>query len=76
MTNQSTNTAAVPSHRLYCVTGNDKASHWTEVGAAWPNKDGQGFSLRFTAVPLSGRLVMRTITERSEQQAELTGEAA
>ena len=43
MTTQSTNTAAVPSHRLYCVTGNDKASHWTEIGAAWPNKDGQGF---------------------------------
>lgn len=75
MTNQSTNSTAIPSHRLYCVTGNDKASHWTEVGAAWPNKDSQGFSLRFTAIPLSGRLVMRIITERPDQSAEPAGEA-
>lgn len=73
MTKQSNNTA-VPSYRVYIVTGNDKASHWTEVGAAWPNKDGQGFSLRFTAIPLSGRLVMRTITDRPEQPAECAGE--
>lgn len=56
-----------PSHRLYRVLGEGKAASWTPIGAAWPNKDGQGFSLQCDAVPLQGRLVLRLITEREEQ---------
>jgi hypothetical protein len=37
--------------------------------AAWPNKDGQGFSLQCDAIPLQGRLVLRVITERPETEA-------
>ena len=62
-----------PTHRLYRVLGDGKGAIWTPIGAAWPNKDGLGFSLQCDAIPLQGRLVLRAITERSEAGA---GEAA
>lgn len=53
-----------PTHRLYRVLGDSQSAIWTPIGAAWPNKDGLGFSLQCDAVPLQGRLVLRAITER------------
>jgi hypothetical protein len=50
-----------PTHRLYSVTGDGEAASWTPIGAAWPNKDGKGFSFACNAVPLQGRIVMRAI---------------
>ena len=58
-----------PTHRLYRVVGEGKAATWTPIGAAWPNKDGQGFSLQCDAIPLQGRLVLRLITEQAQDQA-------
>jgi len=55
-----------PTHRLYRVLGDGDAAIWTPIGAAWPNKDGHGFNLSCDAVPLTGRIVMRMITERLE----------
>lgn len=65
MTKQSTTSTNRPTHRLYRVEGEGKSANWTEIGAAWPNKDGAGFSLTCDAVPLRGRIVMRKITERA-----------
>ena len=53
-----------PTHRLYRVDGEGKTTRWTEIGAAWPNKDGHGFSISCDVIPLSGRIMMREITER------------
>jgi hypothetical protein len=36
---------------------NHKAKSWTKVGAAFPHKDGIGFSIELRAIPLDGRLV-------------------
>ncbi len=58
-----------PTHRLYRVTGEGKSSSWTPIGAAWPNKDGKGFSVSCDAVPLTGRIVMREIVEKPEEGA-------
>jgi hypothetical protein len=55
-----------PTHRLYRVLGDGPGAIWTPIGAAWPNKDGQGFNLSCDAVPLTGRLVLRLITERGD----------
>lgn len=63
MTTTQTATAK-PTHRIYCVSGTGKSANWTEIGAAWPNRDGLGFSISCDAMPLSGRIVMRAITER------------
>jgi len=58
-----------PTHRFYRVTGEGKSAFWTPIGAAWPNKDGQGFSLSCDLVPLQGRIVMRRITAREAAEA-------
>ena len=31
---------------------------WTKVGAAFPHKEGPGFSIELCAIPLDGRLVV------------------
>jgi hypothetical protein len=57
-----------PSHRLFAVTkaeGQDKAS-WLEIGAAWPNKDGKGFSLKLKAMPMPGSEIVLRIVAPSE----------
>ncbi|MDI1328331.1 MAG: hypothetical protein PSV23_16185 [Brevundimonas sp.] len=64
MTTQSLPLGRKPTHRLFRVVGDGESSIWTPIGAAWPNKDGQGFSINCEAMPLSGRIVMRAITER------------
>ena len=61
---------AKPTHRLYNVTGTGKSAFWTPIGAAWPNRDGEGFSLQYDAVPLGGRIVMRRITQRAAKETE------
>ena len=50
MTERKTNR---PTHRVYAVrkTGPD-TSYWAEIGAAWANRDGQGFNLKLTLLPV------------------------
>lgn len=69
MTTQPTFPGRKPTHRIYGVSGEGKSSNWTPIGAAWPNQDGQGFSISCDAVPLQGRIVMRAITERPAKGA-------
>jgi hypothetical protein len=69
MPKQSTATISKPTHRLYRVDGEGKNAYWTPIGAAWPNRDGEGFSISCDAVPLTGRIVMRRITERAASDA-------
>ena len=38
-------------------------AQWTQIGAAWPHRDGQGVTLRLTALPLDGQIYMRMPTE-------------
>ena len=63
---QSLRIGRKPSHRLYRVVGEGRNSIWTPIGAAWPNKDGLGYSVACDLVPLQGRIVMRVITERDD----------
>jgi hypothetical protein len=62
------NTKARPTHRIYGVTKTgDSKANWQEIGAAWPHKDGNGFSLKFTARPLDGaEIVLRVVTAKKE----------
>ena len=56
-----------PTHALYQVQGDDKA-RWTRIGAGWLNKDGKGINLVLDAVPLSGRIVLREVSETEDSQ--------
>jgi len=42
----------------------EKSARWTDIGVAWPTRDGKGFSLNLNALPLNGRIVMREVTEK------------
>lgn len=55
-----------PTHRLYVVNDGKESSKWIEIGAAWMNQDGRGFSLSLDALPIDGRIAMREPTERDE----------
>ncbi len=44
-----------PTHRVYAVTKIDGGkSFWTDIGAAWANRDGKGFNLKLNYLPLNG----------------------
>lgn len=64
MTTNPQTSGAKPTHRLYLITGSGKSAIWRDIGAAWPNKDGLGFSIACDVMPLSGRIIMRAITEK------------
>jgi hypothetical protein len=57
-----------PSHKVFVVEdrkGDDDEgdAFWTRVGSAWAHKDGKGFNIVLSALPVNGRLVLRTFTE-------------
>lgn len=67
MSNDTT-TKSRPTHRIFSVTknGDDKA-RWTELGAAWPHKDGKGFNLKFNASPFGEcEVVLRAVKAKQE----------
>jgi hypothetical protein len=60
-----TSNAKRPTHRIYSVMRKGEEAKWTEIGAAWPHKDGQGFNLKFNAMPTGNAdVVIRTITAK------------
>ena len=65
MSNEQT-AKALPTHRVYSVSKNgDEKASWTEIGAAWPHRDGKGFNLTFNARPLEGaQVVLRVASAR------------
>jgi hypothetical protein len=56
-----------PTHAVFQVLGEKDKARWVRVGAAWLNKDGKGYNMVFDAYPVTGRTVMREISETSEQ---------
>lgn len=63
-----------PSHYLYAVAGEGEKEFWTRIGAAWPNKDGKGYSVEFVAFPAGNRRVV--MRDASEADAERRTKAA
>lgn len=62
-----------PAFRLFSVCKDTEGnSSWTEIGAAWPHKDGNGFSFKLKAsVAPGGEFVMRRNTPKaSPSQAQ------
>ena len=56
-----------PSHIAYQVNETeDGKSFFNRVGSAFPHRDGQGFNVLLNAVPVDGRVTLRTPRERLE----------
>ena len=54
-----------PSHYAYSIREREgKDSKWTEIGVAFPHRDGKGFDILFDVVPLSGRITIRVPSEK------------
>jgi hypothetical protein len=68
----SENTGAKrPTHTIYKVTGEGKATRFIRVGCAFPHRDGQGLQLIFDGIPVEGRIAVRINRERKQQQQSL-----
>jgi hypothetical protein len=64
-TNRSPATAAAPATTYLNVftveeyeSNGKTAKKWTKIGAAFPHKEGVGFSIELKAFPIDGRLVV------------------
>ena len=61
-----------PTHKVFVVEeregeGKDEDAFWTRVGSAWAHKDGKGFNVVLSALPVNGRLVLREFTEDDDK---------
>ncbi|PHZ86377.1 hypothetical protein [Paremcibacter congregatus] len=50
-----------PDYIAYNVTeANDEKSIWNAVGAAWTHSDNKGINIVLYAVPVTGKITLRT----------------
>ncbi len=67
-----------PTHYVYHIiertqdASDEKTGFWTKIGAAWPHKDGKGFTVSIDAIPLNGRLILR---EPQQEEQPVAAEA-
>lgn len=64
-----------PTHAIWQVSGDGEKARWNRVGSAWMHKDAKGANLIFDSIPLSGRVVVREITEQDEAGEQFNAEA-
>jgi len=64
--------ANAPSHNVYVVEdrGEGDDPFWLKIGAAWAHKDGKGFNVNLSALPLDNRLVLRVPAEAGSDEPE------
>lgn len=62
-----------PSHELFHIAGEGRRSRWMRIGAAWPHKDGDGFSLDIELMPVKpGRFALRVKQQTEEGSSDET----
>ena len=60
---------AKPAYRAYTVVKRDgKDDFWLNLGVAFAHDDGHGFNLLLQALPLDGKLVLRTYKDDEEPE--------
>ncbi|GAK34635.1 hypothetical protein JCM17846_28640 [Iodidimonas nitroreducens] len=52
---------------FHAKDGPEDKSYFNRIGAAFPHKDGEGHTIALDAVPVDGRIVLRTPKERLEE---------
>ncbi len=59
---------AKPAYRAYSVIKREgKEDFWLNLGVAFAHEDGEGFNLLLQALPVDGKLVLRTYKESEEE---------
>lgn len=68
--NFTENKPKLPSHIAYSIEeGQGDKNHWQKIGAAWPAKNG-GLSLQLSAIPIDGKIALRSREELERMRAE------
>jgi len=74
-TNQTQTRSALnqPYRLRYTVrpSGEGNKSFWSKIAVAWAHKDGQGFNVQMDALPVDGKLVLRTVPENHGDTGEI-----
>ena len=64
-TETGTRTSKKPAYVAYSIREREgKDAKWTEIGVAFPHKDGKGFDILYDVVPLNGRISIRVPSEK------------
>lgn len=71
---EHTQSQNAPQFLAWHVTEKGEKSYWNKVGAAWPHKDGKGYTLQLETCPINGRIVLRLPLE-DKPEAETEGRA-
>lgn len=67
---------AKPAYRAYTVIKRDgKEDFWLNLGVAFPHEDGDGFNLLLQALPLDGKIVLRTYKEEEQEEEKPKGKS-
>lgn len=56
-----------PSHIAYQVRENGDKAYFNNIGAAFEHKDGKGYNINLDAVPVDGKVTLRTFEERLQK---------
>jgi hypothetical protein len=65
---------SAPTHRAYTVIKREnKDDYWLNLGVCFPHEDGEGFNLLLQALPLDGKIVLRTYEEDEEEEQKGKG---
>jgi hypothetical protein len=60
---------AKPAYKAYSVIKREgKEDWWLNLGIVYPHEDGEGFNLLLQALPLDGKIVLRTYKEKEEEE--------
>lgn len=62
---EAAQTKNYPSHGVFVVENDGPQAYWTKIGVAWAHADGEGLNVQLSAIPVGGRIVIRT---RKEQE--------
>jgi len=66
-----------PSYIAYQVReGQDNKAHFNRVGAAFAHKDGQGHDVLLDAMPVNGRVTLRSPQERVQDTRDKNKQAS
>jgi hypothetical protein len=60
--------SAQPAFRAFCVSKREgQNDFWNDIGAAFPHRDGVGYSVVLSALPIDGKIVLRPAKDAREQ---------
>ena len=60
-----------PDYRVYTVIKREgKDDFWLNLGVAFKHEDGEGYNLLLQAMPLDGKLVLRTYKDEPDEAKE------